>query len=182
MEFIDSPPDVIRSDSQRWLLDHWNRMRADAPLPTWQCLETDELAARSADLSFTDVVLENGNVRFRIRFHGERIAVLYGLGNCTGKFLDDCLPESYRKAALGTYRQAVATGLPVYTVADMRDGAGRIVHYERLLLPVGRNGTEADGIAASLETVSPEGAFESRDLMKAPPRPPAFALCATIQF
>jgi hypothetical protein len=182
MEFIDSPPDVIRSDTQRWLLDYWNRVRAGARLPTWQCLVTDEVAARSGDMSFTDVVLENGRMRFRIRFHGERIAVLYGLGDCTGKFLDDCLPESYREAALGTYCQAAATGLPVYTVADMRDRNGRIVHYERLLLPFGRNGIEADGIAASLETVSPEGAFEGRDLMKAPPRSPAFALCATIQF
>ena len=78
-------------------------------------------------------------------------------------------------------RHVLASRLPVYTVADMRDPGGRIVHYERLLLPFGQNGIEVDRILASLETVSPEGAFENRGLMNAPPRPPAFALCTTIQ-
>ena len=84
-------------------------------------------------------------------------------------------------AALSSYRHVLASRLPVYTVADMRDPGGRIVHYERLLLPFGQNGIEVDRLLASLETVSPEGAFENRGLMNAPPRPPAFALCTTIQ-
>jgi hypothetical protein len=70
--------------------------------------------------------------------------------------------------------------MPVYTIADMRDQTGRIVHYERLLLPFGHDGIAVDRILASLEVVSPEGAFENRDLMKAPPSPPAFGLCTLI--
>lgn len=180
MEFINSRPDVIRSNNQRWLLDCWNRVRGSARLPTWPGLESDEFVMLTADLSFTDVVAANGHTRFLIRFHGTRIAELYGR-TCVGMFLDEILPPSYREAALGTYRQVLATRLPVYTVADMRDREGRIVHYERLLLPFGQDGIEADRILASLETVSPEGAFENRGLMQAPPRPPAFALCTTIQ-
>src|SRR5262249_61023408 len=58
-------------------------------------------------------------------------------------------------ATLSTYRHVVATRLPVYTVSDMRDRTGRIVHYERLLLPFATEGSEVDRILASLETVSP---------------------------
>jgi hypothetical protein len=72
--------------------------------------------------------------------------------------------------------------MPVYTVSDMRDPAGRIVHHERLLLPFSLGGGETERILASIEAASPEGPFELRDLMKSPIRPPVIALCATIQY
>jgi hypothetical protein len=178
MEFIHSRPDVVRSSNQRWLLDYWNRVRRDGRLPAWQGLEAEEFGAPSADLSFMDVMPANGSARFLIRFHGARIAQLYGRDSCVGKFLDEILPPNYCEAALATYREAVATRLPVYTVADMRD-RWRIVHYERLL-PFGQDQSEVDHILASLETVSPEGVFDNQALMHAPQRPPAFALCTTI--
>ena len=181
MEFMSSLPDVVRSITQRWLLTYWNRLRQDAELPMWQGLEAEELASGLDSLSFQDVVAADGELRFQIRFHGRRIAELYGRADCVGKFLDEILPPSYADAAQVTYREAVKTKLPVYTIADMRDRAGRIVHYERLLLPFTSDGATVNRILASLECVSPEGAFESRDLMQSPPKPPAFALCTTIR-
>src|SRR4051812_3438729 len=181
MEFITSRPDVVRSITQRWLFNYWERLRKGAPLPAWQQVEPEELASLLDDLSFQDVVGSDGTARFQIRFHGRRVAEAYGLNNCAGKFLDEILPPSYTNAALSTYRHAVSTKLPVYTVADMRDRDGRIVHYERLLLPFISNGDKANRILASLETVSPEGVFQNRELMQAPARPPAFALCTVIR-
>jgi hypothetical protein len=140
MEFITSRPDVVRSNNQRWLCDYWSRARAGARLPAWRGIDDDEFAAVRADLSCSDVAPANGQPRFRIRFHGERVAQLYGRENCIGKFLDEILPDAYREAALSSYRHVLASRLPVYTVADMRDPGGRIVHYERLLLPFGQNG------------------------------------------
>jgi hypothetical protein len=49
------------------------------------------------------------------------------------------------------------------------------------LLPFSQGGTQVERILSSLETVSPEGSFDNRNLMTSPGRPPAFALCATIQ-
>jgi hypothetical protein len=43
MHFVESRPGVIRSISQRWLLNHWIRIRADKVLPAWQGLEAEEL-------------------------------------------------------------------------------------------------------------------------------------------
>jgi hypothetical protein len=180
MEFATSRPDIVRSINQRWLLGRWNGMRGAASLPEWSGLPQD-FAHASADLSLTDVVASDGTARFQIQFHGPRIGELYGRASCVGKFLDEILPAAYSAPALATYRQAVATRLPIYTIADMRDPGGRIVHYERLLLPFGRDGVNVDRILASLESVSPEGAFDHRGLMKAPEKAPAFAFLTTIQ-
>lgn len=180
MEFTSSQPDVVRSINQGWLLVYWNRLRGAAHLPAWHGLETKELAAMSASLCFFDVTENDGKARFLSRYRGTHIDEAFGNPG-QGKFLDEILPPSYREAALATYRQVLVTQLPVYTIADLRDRNGRIVHYERLLLPFGRDGTVVDRILASLETVSPEGAFENRDIMISAPKPPAFALCTTIQ-
>src|SRR5262249_24766580 len=148
--------------------------------PLIQDLELDELAPISESLSFNDVVPVNGSARFRVRFHGTRVGEAYGSADCRGKFLDGVLPATYLNPALSAHHLRLCALRPGYTVADMRDPAGRIVHYERLLLPFSQQGLEVNGILASLETVSPEGDFEHRGLMKAPSRPPAFALCTTI--
>jgi hypothetical protein len=178
---MHSGPDIVRSDSQRWLLGHWTALRGAAPLPPWAALQLDALSVPTDDLSHIEVRATNGEARFQIRFHGPRIAELYGRVNCVGKFLDEVLPSASSDATLSTYRHVVATRLPVYTVSDMRDRTGRIVHYERLLLPFATEGSEVDRILASLETVSPEGAFDNRALMSGAGKPPAFALCTTIQ-
>ena len=179
MHFTPSRSDVVRSINQRWLLSHWNRVRGDALLPIWKDLAAEQLARISDTLTFQDVVSTYGNPRFLIRFHGARIGEAYG-ANCQGRYLDQILPEAFRQPALATYYHVVATKLPVYTVVDTRDRDGRLVHYERLLLPFSRNGINVDRILASLETVSPEGAFENRNIFKAPTTAPNYSLCATI--
>ena len=180
MQFVDSRADVVRSINQRWLLSYWDRLRGSDELPMWQGLETAELADMAASLSFQDVVGSNGDARFLIRYHGQRIAEALG-AVCLGRFLDEILPPRYREAALSTYHRVLVTRLPVYTIADTRDRDGRIVHFERLLLPFSRDGVAVDRILASLETVSPEGAFDNRDILKSCLKPPAFALCTTIR-
>jgi hypothetical protein len=117
----------------------------------------------------------------RIEYHGSRLAQAIA-DNCVGKFLDEILPKAYLPSALSTYSQVLNSQSPVYTVSDMRDPAGRIVHHERLLLPFTVGGVEVERILASIEPVSPEGPFELREMMKAPTRPPVIALCAMIKY
>jgi hypothetical protein len=162
------------------LLKHWDDSRGGRVLPTWRDLEGREFAAMSANLSFTDVVSGDGRPRFLIRYHGSRIGEAYG-ANCHGRYLDEILPETYRDAALATYWRVVESRQPVYTALNTEDSEGRLVHYERLLLPFGQDGTNVDRILASLEMVSPDGAFQTRNLMTSGKTPSRFALCATIQ-
>jgi hypothetical protein len=143
----------------------------------------EELAGASDNLLFADVVNGAGPARFLLRFSGVRILEYFGV-SCPdrgqGRFLDEVLPAAYRDAALSSFHETVAARQPVYTIADMRDRAGRIVHFERLLLPLSRDGSAVDRIVASIEAVSPEGAFHGHELVTTPSAPPAFAFCGII--
>lgn len=182
MEFILSGPDIVRSDHQRRLLDYWASRRGSESLPAWRGLNPAEIAVPFDYLAWMEVVEVNGTARFRMQYHGPRLIEALGPVEGVGRFIDDFLPPSYLGAALSTYREAVRTKGPVYTVSDMRDPTGQIVHHERLLLPFTTDGIRADRILASIEAASPEGPFELRDLLRSPIRPPVIALCTTIQY
>ena len=182
MEFIQSGPDILRSDHQRWLLDYWAaRSRAESP-PVWRGLDAGDILVPFDNLAWMEVVDVNGDPRFLIRFHGARLSEALGPIEGLGKYIDDFLPPSYLGAAIQTYRKVVSSKGPVYTVSDMRDPTGQIVHHERLLLPFTQGDGAVDRILASIEAASPEGPFDMRNLMKSPIRPPVIALCATIQY
>jgi hypothetical protein len=182
MEFMQSGPDIVRLDLQRRLLETWASLRHHQSLPVWRGLNADDIPVPSDHLAWMEVVAGHGAPRFRMGFHGERLAEALGATEGVGRFIDDFLPPSYLTSALATYHEVVRSQRPVYTVADLRDPAGRIVHHERLLLPFTLGGSEVERILMSLEMSSPEGAFELRDLMTARARPPVIALCATIQY
>jgi hypothetical protein len=182
MEFMQSGPEIVRSDHQRWLLDYWASQRGSGTLPTWRGLNANDFALPFDNLAWMEVVDVDGAARFRVGFHGARLAKALGPVDCVGKFIDDVLPPAYVGPALSTYWKVMSTKGPVYTVSDMRDPAGRIVHHERLLLPFGLGGSETERILVSVEASSPEGPFELQNLMRSPTRPPVIALCSTIQY
>jgi hypothetical protein len=61
--------------------------------------------------------------------------------------------------------ETVRRALPVYTISHIDDICGRIVAYERLLLPFSQGGSATD-VIASLRTISENGGFEVRNLMR----------------
>jgi hypothetical protein len=176
MALVNGRPDLIRAISQRWLLQYWNGIRGKRALPMWQGLDADGLEAISANLTFSDVVHGGGSPRLLIRYFGAQIADAYAL-QCKGKFLDEIMPA----ALLGAYHQVIEAKQPVYSVIDIPDRNGKIVHNERLLLPFGHDETTVDRILTSLEMVSPDGDFLSHGLMQSQSLPPAYSLCATIE-
>ena len=71
------------------------------------------------------------------------------------------------------YHECVRRKLPVYTISHLDDLYGRIVAYERLVLPFGKSGAVTE-VIASLKTICEDGGFEIKDLMRtddALPRP-----------
>ena len=181
MQFSVARPDVIRAINQRWLLKFWERHLGPRRVPSWQAVEAEDLSNLSGNLSFLDVVDGENGPRFQIRFHGEVIGQVYGSPDCRGSFLHESKPEPARAQALAPYRQVAATGRPVYLIHDITDRQGRLVHCERLLLPFSRDGERVDRILASFEFISPDGAFDNRDLMATPAAPPALRLSAQIE-
>jgi hypothetical protein len=179
MEFAESPPEVIRSVAHRWLLKHWNELRAGKPMPASKDLVADDLARLTDNLMFCDVLPNGGGPRLLIRYRGRRILETYG--ECDGKFLEDTLPAVSREATLAAYAEAADRGRPVYTIAETRDRDGKPVDFERLLLPFSHNGGVVDRILTALEWVSIEGGFHGRELLRSQPNAPRYSLRATIK-
>lgn len=181
MQFSVARPDVVRAINQRWLLKFWKRHLGTHRVPQWQAVEAENLSGMSDNLSFLDVTGTGDGARFQVRFHGALIGQVYGSADCRGKYLDAIIPASRRAEGLAPYRQAVAGGCPIYTIHDVTDRAGRLVHYERLLLPFAHDGESVDRILASFEFVCIDGAFDGRALMQDQSAPPALRLSARIE-
>ncbi len=79
-----------------------------------------------------------------------------------------------------TYEAAVESGQPVYIILNTPDRNGRLVHYERLVLPFSSDGVAVDRLMISVEMLSEEGAFEDRLLMANTPDEPEYRLAALI--
>lgn len=181
MNFAVARPDVVRAINQRWLLKFWQRHLGPHRVPQWQAVEAENLTRVSASLSFLDVSGGGGRARFIIRFHGATIGQIYGSSDCRGKYLDEIIPAAHHAHGLAPYHRTVADGHPVYTIHDLTDRNGRLVHYERLLLPFARDGETVDRILASFEFICPDGAFDGHALMQSQSAPPLLRLAATIE-
>ncbi|HEY6026312.1 MAG TPA: hypothetical protein VIV09_05365 [Pseudolabrys sp.] len=181
MEFEPSRPDVVRAVNQRWLLKIWSRHLEGHRVPRWQAIEAERLATIEENLSFLDVVRDgDGAPRFMIRYHGEVIRRAYGSPDGRGRYLDEIVSTSTCPTGLAPYAKAVDEGLPVYTILDVTDRQGRLVHAERLLLPFGRDGQTVDRVLAAFEFFCADGAFDGHALMQRTDGP-ALRLSAQIE-
>lgn len=178
MQFSNGRPDLIRAINQRWLLKFWNRVKAGPSVPSWQAVAAADLSRVAANLSFLHAAAGEGSLRFQIISHGATLGQVYGSADCRGKFLDEVLASNACSDALSPFQQTVLSGHPVYTVHDVTDCKGRIVHFERLLLPFSAAG--ADRILASFEFICADGAYDGHDLMKTQAASPTLRLSANI--
>jgi hypothetical protein len=180
MEFTSARPDVIRAINQRWLLKLWTQHLDGARVPRWQAVKPDDLASLQDHLSLLDVT-GGPPPRFVIRFHGRMVTQVYGSADYRGRYLDEVVEPERRESGLAPYVQAALAGAPVYTIEDVNDSGGRVIHFERLLLPFARDGETVDRILASLEFVCADGDFDARALLTAPGTARALRLSATIE-
>jgi len=181
IEFSVARPDVVRAINQRWLINYWKHHLGEKAVPRWQEIEPSTLKTMSSHLSFLDVVGSGPAVRFQFRYQGAAVTAMHGSGNWRGKFLDEVMPPNRKRENLPAYRQTVASGRPVYTIYDVRDRNGLLVHYERLLLPFAGDGRTIDRILASFELVCEDGAFESNAIMISQSDPPTLRRAAVIE-
>jgi len=181
MQFSAARPDVVRAINQRWLLKFWVRHLGAQGVPQWLAVEGENLSAMAANLSFLDVTGADGDARFQIGFHGATLGQVYGSADCRGKYLDEIIPAQRHAAGLAPYHRALESGRPVYTIHDVTDRRGRVVHYERLLLPFATGGAAVGRILGSFEFICADGAFDGRKLMTTQTAPPTLRLSATIE-
>ena len=165
MEFESARPSVVKSIKQRDLLNTWLRLYARAKaIPRVAEYEPERLSDEMPDLVFYSVDGASTPPCLTIESDGTRMSRAYGqIGK--GKPLDQYLGARLAPIVMPVYYACVARKLPVYTISHIDDIYGRIVAYERLLLPFSDR-SDVTHIIASLKTISEDGGFEIKNLMR----------------
>ena len=164
LDFESANPTVIKSIKQRDLLNTWLRLYAPAQrLPRIEEFQPTRIEDELPDLVFL-AVEKTEPPRLIIESDGTRLSAAYGHSG-KGRYLEEYLGARLAPLVMPIYRQCLNRGLPVFTIANVDDSCGRIVAYERLLLPFSE-GHGVTHIIASLKTISDEGSFEIQNLMR----------------
>ncbi len=165
MEFESARPSVVKSIKQRDLLNTWLRLYARTQsMPRMAEYRPERIEDELPDLVFYKVDTSSNPPRLTIQSDGTRISNAYGHTG-KGKLLDEYLGARIASIVMPVYYECIARKLPVYTIATIDDIYGRLVAYERLLMPFS-DGGEVTHILASLKTISEDGGFEIKNLMR----------------
>jgi hypothetical protein len=179
LEFQSANPTVVKSIKQRDLLNTWLRLYArEQKLPHIDEYQPSRLAEELPDLVYYTVDTKQAPPRLTIQSDGTRMSSAYG-NTGKGRYLDEYLGPKLTPVVMPVYYQCVARALPVYTISHVDDSYGRIVAYERLLLPF-CDGGDVNQVLASLKTISEDGGFEIRNLMRGNEKLPTAKLRAVI--
>ena len=170
MEFNSANPSVVRSITQRVLLNAWLRAaRRHQPLPLLADFEPGDIASELPDMMGYDVEGDGEEARFVIKQEGARLTATYGNEDVdparrTNRYLHEAIgPDRYARV-MPSYLACVRHLRPVYSVAMVQDADGKDVSYERLLLPFGF-GERVEQIVGLFKAISVEGGFKVTNLM-----------------
>lgn len=165
MDFESANSSVVKSIKQRDLLNTWLRLYARQRLiPRIEEYQPTRLADELPDLVYYTVDSAALPPLLTIQSNGTRMSNAYGHTG-KGRSLDEYLGAKLAAVVMPVYFECVKRALPVYTIAHIDDIYGRIVAYERLLLPFSEGGAVTH-VIASLKTISEEGGFEIKNLMR----------------
>jgi hypothetical protein len=165
VEFESANPTIVKSIKQRDLLNTWLRLYArEQSMPRIEEYQPERFADELPDLVFYIVDTGHAPPRLLIESDGTRMSSAYGHTG-KGRYLDDYLGPRLAPVVMPVYYECLRRTLPVYTISSIDDVEGRIVAYERLLLPFSQRGNVTH-LIASLKTISEDGGFEIRNLMR----------------
>jgi hypothetical protein len=165
VEFESANPTIVKSIKQRDLLNTWLRLYArERLLPRIEEYQPERFADELPDLVFYTVDATQTPPRLLIESDGTRMSSAYGHTG-KGRYLDDYLGPRLVPVVMPVYYECLRRALPVYTISNVDDTYGRIVAYERLLMPFSQGGNVTH-LIASLKTISEDGGFEIRNLMR----------------
>jgi hypothetical protein len=165
LEFESAQPSVVKSIKQRDLLNTWLRLYArNQSIPRMSEYRPARMEDEFPDLVFYTVDAQSRPPRLTIQSDGTRMSTAYG-NTGKGRYLDEYLGARLAPMVMPVYYECIARRLPAYTIADMNDIYGRLVAYERLLLPFADKDSVSH-IIASLKTISEDGGFEIKNLIR----------------
>jgi hypothetical protein len=165
VDFTSADPSIVKSIKQRDLLNTWLRLFArDQALPRIDEYRPERIEDELPDLVFFTVDTNDAPPRLTIESDGTRMSSAYG-NTGKGRYLEEYHGARLAPIVMPVYYECIARRLPAYTIVAIDDIYGRIVAYERLLLPFS-DGGNVTHIIASLKTISEDGGFEIKNLMR----------------
>jgi hypothetical protein len=179
LEFQSANPSIVKSIKQRDLLNTWLRLYArDQKVPRMAEYEPARIEDELPDLVYMKVDHSQQPPRVVIESDGTRMSTAYG-NTGKGRHLDEYLGPRLAPIVMPVYFECITRALPIYTIAHIDDIYGRIVAYERLLLPFCEDG-QIRHVIASLKTICEDGGFEIKNLMRGNDTLPTAKLRAVI--
>lgn len=165
MEFESASPTVVKSIKQRELLNVWLRLYArNEQLPKFEDYRPERIAEEADDLVYYTVHGTGDTPQLTIDSDGTRMSNAYGTTG-KGRSLDEYLGAKLAPIVMPIYHECIRRRLPIFTISKVSDLYGRKVDYERLLMPFS-DGAGVNRVIASLKTISDDGGFEIRNLMR----------------
>jgi hypothetical protein len=179
LEFESANPTIVKSIKQRDLLNTWLRLYArERSVPRIEEYQPERLADELPDLVYYTVESTEQPPRLMIQSDGTRMSSAYGHTG-KGRYLDDYLGPRLGPIVMPVYYECLKRALPVYTISNIDDVYGRMVACERLLMPFAQ-GSDVTHVIASLKTISEDGSFEIRNLLRGNDTLPTAKLRAVI--
>lgn len=179
MRSTSADPSIVKSVRQRQLLNAWLRLFArHGALPRIADYEVDRFTEEKQDMIVCAVTFELGTPGYMVTFDGQRLIDAFGVTG-VGRRLEEVIGPERAAATLPIYHECVARARPSYSIRRVIDVRGREVDYERLLLPFG-NDNSVETIIASLKTISADGGFQQKDLMRSEHAPVLHSVHAII--
>jgi hypothetical protein len=164
LEFESANPTIVKSIKQRDFLNTWLRLYARTQvLPRIDEFQPARMEEELPDLVFLSVEKAEA-ARLIIERDGARMTSAFG-NSGAGRYLDEYFGHRLAPLIMPIYQECLRRALPVYSIAEVDDVYGRKVAYERLLLPFSDQGGVTH-VLASLKTISEDGGFEIRNLMR----------------
>ncbi|HEX7005586.1 MAG TPA: PAS domain-containing protein [Alphaproteobacteria bacterium] len=138
----DAPEQLTpRHDVLKALLDYWLEKKGDRRAPSRSDIDPLEIAPL---LPFVMLIgVERTPLRFHYRLVGTEIVRNIG-DDLTGHYLDEYVRLGRDAPMVRDYARVAAWGPPVCAVWEYTRDDGRHVRYERLALPLSRDGKTVD--------------------------------------
>jgi hypothetical protein len=136
-------PPELDDPRLRAMFDYWlSKFRGDR-LPAWKDIDPVEIPRLLGHINVSEVLREDGWVRFRFRLWGTKITDLYGR-DYTGLFVEDIMAPGMSEAVQRVFEHTVRTGLSHFWQIPVPVENREFISNRRLLLPLSGGGETVD--------------------------------------
>jgi hypothetical protein len=154
----------MASLGQRNLFRWWERRRLDSAVPPVSALADETVVALLSECLYYQVMHTPDGVDFLATSHGADVHPLFGR-RLVGTLLTSHVAQALTSEVVETYRVAVETRRPVFTIRRAKDDQGAPVQLEILRLPLGEDGARAEAILSHFSTTGLVPQFSRKQLV-----------------